>query len=60
MRGPLLVVMTLAVLWAPRASAQTEEREALRRRLASDRVRVQFLTNEQASVLAGLEALEKG
>ncbi|MCB9647809.1 MAG: peptidoglycan DD-metalloendopeptidase family protein [Deltaproteobacteria bacterium] len=60
MRGPLLVVMTLAVLWAPRASAQTEEREALRRRLAADRVRVQFLTNEEASVLAGLEALEKG
>ena len=60
MRRVVAGLAVVAALWAASASAQTEEREALRRRLAADRVRVRFLSNEEASVLAGLEALEAG
>jgi murein DD-endopeptidase MepM/ murein hydrolase activator NlpD len=50
----------VALLWASLAWGQAEEQEALRRRLAADRVRVRFLSNEEASVLQGLEGLEAG
>ncbi len=48
------------VLLLPRAEAETSERAALRARLAADRVKMKFLKNEEASILGGLQGLEKG
>lgn len=59
MRGPFALIV-LSLMWASAATAQDSQREALRARLAADRVKMAFLTNEEASILGGLQTLEKG
>lgn len=43
----------------PPGQSDTPEWEALRRRLAQDRVRMRYLKNEESSIIHGLEALER-
>lgn len=58
LRGWVLgVLLGLAV--PSTADAEPSQREALRMRLAADRVRVRFLDKEESSIFKGLEDLER-
>jgi septal ring factor EnvC (AmiA/AmiB activator) len=52
---PLPILLALAALAQP-----SQGYEAIRKRLAQDRVRMQFLQREEASILRGLFDLERG
>ncbi len=55
MHAAFLVLAILAAQTAP----DTPEAEALRKRLIQDRIKTQFLKREEASILQGLENLDR-
>lgn len=58
-RALALAALALALAARSATYAEPSQREALRARLAQDRVKVRFLQNEEASILVGLEQLEQ-
>jgi septal ring factor EnvC (AmiA/AmiB activator) len=57
---PIAVLLILSFESLALAGETPSEIDAMRRRIAQDRVRVTFLEKEEASILRGLEDLERG